>query len=150
MPPPARLQAVKARGNYNPPASLNIPVIGLVLAFAMLLLVCIGICCCSYRKTAKRNERYQQRRGRADRDWVGFTQLNSPVMIDRSSDRHDAAEAKAAKWSGASEPPAYSALDHLMLASPQISHLESDRLLPPTPITSRAPSPPPPTYNAAR
>jgi hypothetical protein len=150
MPPFGRSKSLRARGYAFPPTSLNVPVIGLVLAFAMLLLVCIGICCCSYRKTAKRNKRYQQRRRRGDRDWVGFTQLNSPFMNNLSGERHDAAETKAAHWPGVGEPPAYSTVNSAMLASPQIPQSESERLLPPTPIDPRAPSPPPPTYNAVR
>jgi hypothetical protein len=150
MPPMGRLQALEARGYRYTPMSLNIPVIGLVLAFGVLLLVCIGICCCSYRKTAKRNARSQQRRGRAEREWVGFTQLNSSLTDNPLGKRHGAAETKAVEWTAFSEPPAYSTVNPSMLGSPQISQSESEHLLPPTPMTPRVLSPPPPTYNAAR
>jgi hypothetical protein len=150
MPPSTRLEGLRVRDSSYPPISLNFPVIGLVVAFAMLLLVCIGICCCSYRRTAKRNERYQQRQHRADRNWMGFTQLNSSLMIDTSSEGHDAAQTEAANWSGFSEPPAYSTVNPTMLASPQIPESESGRLLPATPKMPKAPSPLPPTYNAMR
>jgi hypothetical protein len=150
MPPSGRLQALKVRGSNDSPTSLSMPVIGLILAFGLLLLVCICTCCCSYRKTAKRNERCPQRGGRADRHEVGFNQLNSCLMYDLSSEGHVTAEAKVANWAGINEPPAYCSVNPAMLASPQIPQSESERLLPPTPITPRAPSPPPPTYNAAR
>ena|SRR5271154_172065 len=146
MPPSGHLQALRVRGSNDSPTSLNIPVIGLILAFGLLLLVCIGICCCSYRKTAKRNERCLQHSGRADRDEVGFNQL----MYDLSSEGHVTAEAKVANWAGINEPPAYCSVNPAMLASPQIPQSELERLLLPTPITPRAPSPPPPTYSAAR
>ena len=146
MPPSGRLQALRVRGSNDSPTSLNIPVIGLILAFGLLFLVCIGICCCSYRKTARRNERCPQRGGRADRDEVGFNQL----MYNLSSEGHVTAEAKVANWAGINEPPAYCSVNPAMLASPQIPQSESQRLLPSTPITPRAPSPPPPTYSAAR
>jgi hypothetical protein len=146
MPPSTGLQAVRARADYYPPASLNIPVIGLVLAFAILLVVCAGICCCSYRKAAKRNKHYQQRRERADGDLLDSTCLHSPLM----NDGLDAPAVKDAKWSESREPPAYSTLNHATLGSPQISYLGEERLLPPSPITPRALSPPPPTYRAAR
>jgi hypothetical protein len=138
------------RVSNDSPTLLNIPVIGLILAFSLLLLVCIGICCCSYRKTAKRNKRYQQRGDRVDQDGLGFNQLNSSLMYDLSSEGHVTAEAKVANWIEINEPPAYYSVNPTILASPQIPQSESERLLPPTPITPRAPSPPPPTYNAAR
>ena|SRR2546423_6334858 len=146
MPPFAERQAVWPRGYYHPSTSLNIPVIGLVLAFSLLLLVCVGICCCSYRKTAKRNKRYQQPRERADGDLVNLTYSNRP-MVD---DSLDAPVAKAAKWAESSEPPAYSTLNHTMPESPQIPHLEVEHPLPASPITPRALTPPPPTYSRAR
>jgi hypothetical protein len=150
MPPIGRLQALKARGYRYTPISLNIPVIGLVLAFGMLLFVCVGVCCCSYRKTAKRNAHSKQRRGGTDREWAGFTQLNSSLAEDPLRERHGAAETKAVKLTAFSEPPAYSTLNPSMLGSPHISQSESEHLLPPTPMTPRGPSPPPPTYNAVR
>src|SRR5436853_7072657 len=118
MPPFAERQAVWPRGYYHPSTSLNIPVIGLVLAFSLLLLVCIGICCCSYRKTAKRNKQCPRRGGRADQDEVGFNQLNSCLMYDLSSEGHATAEAKVADWAGINELPAYCSVNPAMLASP--------------------------------
>jgi hypothetical protein len=150
MPPSGRLQVLRTRDSNDSPTFLNIPVIALILAFSLLLVVCIGICCCSYQKTAKRNERYPQRGDRADQDGVGFNQLNSSLTYDLSSEGQVTAEAKLANWAGINEPPAYSSVNPAMLASPQIPQSESERLLPPTPITPRAPSPPPPTYNAVR
>jgi hypothetical protein len=150
MPPSRRLQALRVRDSSDSPTFLNTPVIGLILAFGLLLLVCIGICCSSYRKTAKRNGRCPQRGGRADQDEVGSNQLNSCSMYDLSSERHVTAEAKVVDWAGINEPPAYCSVNPATLASPQIPQSESERLLPPTPITSRAPSPPPPIYNAVR
>jgi len=150
MPPSGRLQALRVRGINDSSTSLNMPVIGLILAFGLLLLVCIGICCCSYRRTAKRNGRCPQRGGRADQGEVGFNQLSPCLMYDLSSEGHATAEAKVADWAGINEPPAYCSVNPAMLASPQIPPSESERLLPPTPTTPRAPSPPPPTYSAAR
>jgi len=150
MPPSGRLQGPRVRGINDSPTSLNMPVIGLILAFGLLLLVCIGICCCSYRKTAKRNKRCPRRGGRAGQDEVGFNHLNSCLMYDLSSEGHATAEAKVADWAGINELPAYCSVNPAMLASPQIPQSESERLLPPTPTTPRAPSPPPPTYSAAR
>ena len=63
------------------------------------------------------------------------------------NDGLDAPAVKAAKWSESKEPPAYSTLNHALLGSP---HLEAERLLPPSPATPRALSPPPPTYRAVR
>jgi hypothetical protein len=150
MPPLGRIQVLRARDSNDSPTFLNTPVIGLILAFSLLFLVCIGICCCSYRKTAKRKEQYSQRGDRVDEDGVGFSQLNSSLMYDISSEGHVTAEAKLANWPGINEPPAYCSVNPAMLASPQIPQSESEHLLPPTPITPTAPSPPPPTYNAVR
>lgn len=150
MAPFGRLQALRARDNRIPPISINIPVVGLALAFAVLILVCIGSCCGSPRKTAKQNERSKQRRCRSERNWVGSTRGNSSLMNDLSSERRDAAKPKAANWSGVSEPPAYSTINPATLEHPQIPPSESERLLPPTPTITRAPSPPPPTYSAVR
>jgi len=152
MPPSGRLQAPRARGINESPTSLNIPVIALILAFGLLLLVCIGVCCCSHQKTAKRNGRRQQRGGKADQDEVGFNQLNSCLMYDLSSEGHATAEAKVANWAGINEPPAYCSANPAILASLQIPQSESECLLSPTLITPRAPSPspPPPTYNASQ
>ena len=150
MPPSGRLQVLRTRDSNDSPTFLNIPVIALILAFSLLLVVCIGICCCSYQKTAKRNERYPQRGDRADQERVGLNQLNPSLRYDLSSEGHDTAEAKVANWAGINEPPAYYSVNPAMLASPQIPQSESERLLPPTPITPRALSPPPPTYNAVR
>ena len=150
MPPSRPPQGLRVRDNHHPPVSLNIPVFGLVLAFAMLLLICIGICCCSYRKTARRNERYHQLQSRADRARVGFTQPTSPLAHGLSSETGPAVKAQAARWSAISRPPAYSTVSPVMLATPEIPQTESERLLPSTPMTSRAPSPPPPTYSAAK
>ena len=150
MPPSGPPQGLRARDEYSPPVSLNIPVVGLVVAFAMLFLVCIGICCCSYRKTARRNERYQQLQSRADSARVGFTQPGSPLTHGLSSETDPAVKAQAARWSVISRPPAYSTVSPVMFVSPEIPQTESERLLPPTPMTPRVPSPPPPTYSAAK
>lgn len=150
MPPFRRLQALEARGSRYPPISLNIPVLGLVIAFAMLLLICLGVCCCSHRKAAKRNKRYQQRPYRVDGDRVGFTQLNSPLASEESIERQEAPVTKAANRSRFNQPPAYSIINPAMPPSPHILQSESRRLLPPSPITPGALSPPPPTYNASR
>ena len=150
MPPSRSLRSVRARTFSYQPIALNVPVIGLILAFATLLLVCICICCCSYRKTAKRNERYQQRRSRADRVGVGFTQLNTPLINSLSNEGDPAATTKPASWSAFSQPPAYATVNPVLLVSPHIPEAEWERLLPTTPMTPRAPSPPPPTYSAAR
>jgi hypothetical protein len=140
MPPSRRLESLEARGSYYPPVSLNMPVIGLLTAFALLLLLCLGICCCSYmRRTrrTKRNKHYQQRPCGVDRD-LSYTQLNPPRAGEESIERQEAPE----------QPPAYS-INPAMPPSPQLRQSKSVGLLPRSPTTPRALSPPPPTYQAA-
>jgi hypothetical protein len=150
MPPFQRSGALEARGSRYPPIALNIPVIGLVIAFAMLLLVCLCMCCCSYRKAAKRIKRHEQRPYRVDGARVGFTQLNSPLGSEESIERQEVPEIKPENQSRFSKPPAYSVVNSPLLPSPQIFQSESMHLLCPSPTTPRPLSPPPPIYNANR
>jgi hypothetical protein len=145
MPPFQRSGALDARRSRYPHIALNIPVIGLVMAFAMLLLVCLCLCCCSYR-----NKRYEQRPYRVDGARVGFTQLNSSLGSEESIGRQEVPEIKPENQSRFSKPPAYSVVNSPLLPSPQIFQSESMHLLCPSPTTPRALSPPPPTYSANR
>ena len=149
MPPSRRSQSLEARGSPYPPVSLNMPVLGLLTAFALLVLLCLGICCCSYMRAAKRNKHYQQRPYAADRDLMSYTRLSPPLASEESIKRQEVPEAKAVSQSSFNQqPPAYS-INPAIPPSPQLPQSKSVGLLSPSPTSPRALSPPPPTYQAA-
>jgi hypothetical protein len=148
MPPSRRLESLEARGSHYPPVSLNTPVLGLLAVFALLLLICLGICCCSCMRAAKRNKHCQQRLCGVDRDLMSYTQLNPPLVSEESIERQEAPETKEASQSGFNQPPAYSIINPAMPPSPQLPESKSVGLLPPSPTSPTALSPPPPTYQA--
>lgn len=139
MPPTPQAHALRPQGNNSsPPAPVNIPAIALIVAFTSLLLVCLSLCCCSYRRTALKNQRYERRTVvvGAEREWVGGLPDAPRFKLDTQSlDERG--------------PPAYCTHSPARLASPLPATPEAERLLPPTPLMAACPSPPPPTYNAS-